>query len=53
MLFLVLEVVAHYGLSRAMEKKTVKMEQMSQLYVVILHLLLVYSFNVSFCCTLR
>ena len=53
MLFLVLEVVAHYGLSRAMEKKNVKMEQMSQLYVVILHLLLVYSFNVSFCCTLR
>ena len=53
MLFLALEVVTHHGLSRVMEKKTVKMEQMSQLYVVILHLLLVFSFNGSFCCTLR
>ena len=35
MLFLALEVVAYHGLLRAMEIRTVKMEQMSHLYVVI------------------
>ena len=54
MLFLALEVVAYHGLARAMNIQTVKMEQMSHLYVVILHLLHVfYFFNGSFCCTLK
>ena len=44
MLFLALEVVAYHGLSRAMEIRTVKMEQMSHLYVVILHFLHVFFF---------
>ena len=44
MLFLALEVVAYHGLSRAMEKRTVKTKRMSHLYVVILHLLFCYYF---------
>ena len=44
MLFLALEVVAYHGLARAMNIQTVKMEQMSHLYVVILHLLHVFYF---------
>lgn len=35
MLFLALEVVAYHGLSRAMEKRTVRTKRMSHLYVVI------------------
>ena len=34
--------VAYHGLSHAMELRTVKMEQMSHLYVVISHLLHVF-----------
>ena len=45
MLFLALEVVAYHGLSHAMELRTVKMEQMSHLYVVISHLLHVFFFD--------
>ena len=37
--------VAYHGLSRAMEMRTVKMEQMSHLYVVISHLLHVFFFD--------
>ena len=45
MLFLALEVVAYPGLSRAMDKRTVKMEQMNHLYVVISHFLHVFFFD--------
>ena len=53
MLFLALEVVAYHGLSRAMKIQSVKMEQMSHLYAVILHLLDVFFFDGSFCCAFK
>ena len=48
MLFLALEVVAYHGLSRAMEKRVAKTKRMSHLYVVMLHLLLVFFFTALF-----
>ena len=53
MFFLALEVVAYHGLLRAMEIRTVKMEQMSHLYVVILHFLHLFFFDGSFCCAFK
>ena len=53
MLFLALEVVAYHGLLRAMDIRTAKMEQMSHLYVVILHFLHVFFFDGSFCCAFK
>ena len=48
MLFLALEVVAYHGLSRAMEIRTVKMEQMSHLYVVIFAFYMYFSLMALF-----
>ena len=48
-----LEVVAYHGRSRAMEIRTVKIGQMSHLYVVILFLLHIVLFDGSFCYTLK